>query len=74
MEKDKNIMPHIKIIDVGNWIATHLSFLPSVPLSRGDSSINRGASPMLDAQLDREPDDGFAQGQLFGTMPEDLWG
>lgn len=63
MEQDKNIMPHIKIIDVGNWIATHLSFLPSVPLSRGDSLINRGGGPMLDAQLD-EPDDGFAPGEL----------
>jgi len=48
-EQDPSIFPRISITHVGEWIASHLSFLPSVPLaSHGDHLPNTGAAPMLD--------------------------
>jgi len=51
-EQDPNIMPRISLVSgVGEWIAQHLSFLPS------QSEIcltehNRGAEAMLSEHLD----------------------
>ncbi len=42
-----------KAIDVGTWIADHLSFLPSVTLaSHGDHLPTTGAEAMLSEHLD----------------------
>lgn len=44
-----------KAIDVGTWIADHLSFLPSVTLaSHGDHLPNTGAEAMLSEHLEQE--------------------
>lgn len=64
MEERIQFLDNFKAIDIGTWIADHLSFLPSVTLaSHGDTLPNTGAAPMLD-QLqfeypDKQPDAGL---------------
>lgn len=69
MNKEPQVFPEMQLFPrikaVGSWIADRLAFIPDLGITHGDH-FNRGASPMLDAQLD-EPDDGFAQGELFGN-------
>lgn len=71
MNKEPSIFPEIKIIDVKETLRKAVAWTTGM-LAAGRttelclSEHNRGASPMLDAQLD-EPDDGFAQGELFGS-------
>jgi len=49
MSEQIQFLDNFKAVDVGRWIADHLSFLPSAPLaSHGDHLPNTGAAPMLD--------------------------
>jgi len=53
LEQDPSIFPKISITHVEVWIASHLSFLPSVPLaSHGDHLPTTGAEAMLSEHLD----------------------
>jgi hypothetical protein len=57
MAEQIQFLDNWKAIDVGGWIAEHLSFLPASPISRGDHVRDTGANAMLDAQLRAEASD-----------------
>lgn len=60
MQERIQFLDNFKAVDVGAWIAKHLSFIPDLGLTHGDHLPNTGAAPMLDQLVfdypDRKPD------------------
>lgn len=51
MQERIQFLDNFKAVDVGAWIAKHLSFIPDLGLTHGDH-LPTGASAMLDQHLD----------------------
>ena len=49
-----DVLDNFKVIDVGEWIAKRLTFIPDLGLTHGDHIPKTGAAEMLDRSLEQE--------------------
>ena len=54
MEERIQFLDNFKVIDVGEWIAKRLTFIPDLGLTHGDHIPKTGAAEMLDRSLEQE--------------------